>query len=142
MSLFAFFLMSTGCSTTTLRLVEEEISRDGTQIHDDSGQKIEGYLLHDGTVEEFKGRVRVVETDSLYFWSKSSPIVTNEYDTEFPFEDSEPSKEKEPVIEKVFTIDLSTVKALDVYQSNPGGTVGLVLGLAGSYDQAPPRPFT
>jgi hypothetical protein len=62
--------MTTGCARTSLRSVEYEIAREGTGIHKERGQSIRGYHLHDGTSEKYQGWVRLVEQDSLEFWSE------------------------------------------------------------------------
>ncbi len=66
--MLAFLAMTTGCTQTNLKLVEDEIEQMDSEIHKEKGQKIEGYHLRNGTVAEYKGRVHLAGQDSLRFW--------------------------------------------------------------------------
>ena len=126
-SLVAFLFMTTGCANTTLRLVDEEIARPNTDIHKESGQKIEGYLLHDGTREDFKGRVRLAQSDSLVFWSVKATSGDGEFEDLDPLGDGSGSPAAEMVIEAGPTFAISAVKALDIYDNHTGGTVSILV---------------
>ncbi len=58
LAMAAFLTMTSGCATTNLRLVEDEMARPGTGLYEDSGQQINGYVLSNGTKEEYKGYAR------------------------------------------------------------------------------------
>jgi len=115
LTLAAFLTMTCGCARTSLRRVEEEMARTGTGLQKDKGQKIDGYLLHDGTMKEYDGRVRLVEQDSLAFWSEEkSDEVTRQ---------GVKKKIKVPGP----TYALQAVKALEVRETRAAGTVALVV---------------
>ena len=115
LTLCTFLVMSSGCATSNLRLVDEELARTGTGLHKEKGQSIDGYLLHDGTMAEYKGRVRLADQDSLAFGSES-------YSDEVM---SEETKKKIKVPGPVFA--LKAVKALEVTEARTAGTVLLVV---------------
>lgn len=115
LTLFTFLVMTSGCARTSLRRVEDEIARNGTGIHKEKGQKVEGYLLNDGTMSEYKGWVRIAEQDSLAFWSEG-------YSDEVS---SRGTKKKIKVSGPVFA--LKAVKALDVRETRAAGTALLVV---------------
>jgi hypothetical protein len=71
LTLFTFLVMTSGCARTIQRYVEDEIVREGTGIYTEKGQSVRGYLLQDGTWEDYQGWVRVSSQDSLAFWSES-----------------------------------------------------------------------
>jgi len=71
LTMAAFLAMTSGCARTSLRYVEDEIARDGTGIHKEKGQSVRGYVLHDGTREDYQGWVGISRQDSLAFWSES-----------------------------------------------------------------------
>jgi len=107
----AFLVMTSGCATSNLRLVEEELARSGTGIRMDKGQEIDGYLLYDGTMADYKGRVRLAGQDSLSFWGE-----------EYVGERSG-SSDREKITVPGPTYSLATVKALDVRDPNTASTV-------------------
>ena len=55
-----------------MRLVEEEIMRDGSGLHEVSGQEIAGYVLSAGTKKQYKGYARIADEDSLAFWTRKN----------------------------------------------------------------------
>jgi len=114
LTIVAFLVSTSGCARTSLRRVEDEIARGGSGIHKEKGQSIDGYLLHDGTMAEYKGRVRLAEQDSLAFWSEG-------YSEELG---SQGTKKKIKVPGPVFA--LKAVKALDVRETRAAGT-GLLI---------------
>ena len=62
-------ITTSGCAgSSSMRLVEDEINREGTGLHQDFGQNICSYVLKDGTKEEYKGCARIAGGDSLSFW--------------------------------------------------------------------------
>ena len=111
----AFLVMSSGCARTSLRRVEDEIARGGSGIHKEKGQGIDGYLLHDGTMTEYKGWVRLVEQDSLAFWSEGYSDEVSRQGT----------KKKIKVSGPVF--ELKAVKAIDVRETRAAGTALLII---------------
>ena len=115
LAMAAFLVMTSGCAQTSLRRVEEEIERNGTGIHKEKGQKVEGYLLNDGTMEEYKGRVRLAEQDSLAFWSEGYSDEVSRQGV----------KKKIKIPGPVFA--LKAVKALDVRETRAAGTALLVV---------------
>lgn len=115
LTMAAFLVMTSGCASTNLRRIDEEITRNGTGIHKEEGQSIEGYLLQDGTREEYKGRVRLAERDTLIFWGEEG---TGEKTSQ---------GEGMEMLGPVFPI--TAVKALDVKEKRVGMTVLLVAGV-------------
>jgi hypothetical protein len=107
--------MTCGCARTSLRRVEEEMARSGTGIQKDKGQKINGYLLQDGTMQEYDGRVRLVEQDSLAFWSEGKSDEMSHQGVKKKIKVPGP------------TYALLAVKALDVRETRAGGTIALVV---------------
>lgn len=79
-SLSIFLFMTVGCAGKTIKQpIGEEMSRKGTHIADGKGQKIKGYLLTDGTYNEFEGKVSFIFPDSLSFMSSDkSGVEVNE----------------------------------------------------------------
>ena len=71
LTLAAFLITANGCSTSRWVPINEELERDGSGLHKESGQSISGYHLNDGTEIEFKGMVRLASQDSLIFWENS-----------------------------------------------------------------------
>ena len=115
LTMVTFLVMTSGCARTSLRRVDEEINRNGTRIHKEEGQSIEGYLLQDGTREEYKGRVRLADQDSLIFWGEEEAGEMNSQ--------GEGEENLGPVFPK------TAVKALDVKEKRVGMTVLLVAGV-------------
>lgn len=118
LTMVAFLVATSGCAGTSLRRVEDEIVRNGTGIHEEKGQSIDGYLLHDGTMAEYKGWVRLAAQDSLIFWSETEASVMRD-----PGGEGEEALAFGPVLPK------SAVKALDVKEKRVGRTVLLVAGI-------------
>ena len=71
-SMLAFLLSTSGCATSNLQPVNMEIGRDGTDLNNESGQRINGYLLLDGTKVEYKGWAKIAGEDSIRFWSNEA----------------------------------------------------------------------
>lgn len=115
MTMGIFLLVTSGCATTNLRKLDEEMARNGTGIHKESGQNIEGYMLVDGTWEEYKGWVRAAGQDSLKFWSQRA--IGEPDDDGY----QETVREWGPVLAR------TTVAALDVHSANAAATVLLVV---------------
>ena len=120
-SISSFLLLTSGCSSTHLRTVSAEFARDGTGLHNSSGQKISGYQLHDGPQTSFQGWAKVTDQDSLSFWS--TKIVLESSLAEYDIEDE--AREMVPVDGPVFAI--SAVKTLNVVESNTTKTVFAVI---------------
>lgn len=116
LTLVTFLVVTSGCARTSLRSVEDEIARGGTGIHKEKGQSVRGYLLDDDTMVEYKGRVRIIEQDSLAFWSEG-------YSEEVSHQGV---KKKIKIPGPVFAI--SVVKALNVMEARTGRSV--LLGFA------------
>jgi len=113
----AFFITTSGCSRRTLRLVDNELARDGSGLRQEEGQAIEGYLLHDGVRKHYKGRVRLADQDSLQFWSEGvSDMVGHQG-----------GKETIQVSGPVYA--LAAVKAFDMKETSIGRTSLLVAGI-------------
>lgn len=113
-TIVAFLAMASGCAQTSLISVEEEIVRKGADIHKDKGQSVRGYHLHDGTREEYKGWVKLVDQDSLAFWDEG-------YSDEVSHQGI---KKKIKIPGPVFP--LSVVKELEVRERRTARTVLLV----------------
>jgi hypothetical protein len=114
LTLVAFSVMTSGCSRRTLRLVDDELARDGSGLHQGKGQAIEGYLLNDGVRKQYKGRVRLADQDSLKFWSE---VVSDQVG-------HQGTREKIQVPGPVYA--LAAVKALDMKETSIGKTSLLV----------------
>ena len=110
-----FVTATCGCTITNLRLVEEELERGGTGLHEESGQSISGYLLRDGTLEKYNGKVRVAGQDSLVFWS--SDVVRQSES------DDRTNQELDPRLEYA----ILDVKALKIVSISAGRTALMVL---------------
>ena len=117
LAMAAFLTMTSGCATTNLRLVEDEMARPGTGLHEESGQQINGYVLGNGTIEAYKGYARLACSDSLEFWRKDQ-----EYD-----HDDDMLRSYRVIPGPVFPV--AEVDSLDVvaYEMTPGA---IVLGVA------------
>ena len=124
--MLVLLIVVTGCATSDLRLVQEELDRPYTDIRKESGQSIEGYLLHDGTREHFRGRVRLVETDSLAFWVEAKEEVPGMDSGSDILGDEESYSTTRTVLERGPTFPIDAVKALDIYEARTGGSVALV----------------
>jgi hypothetical protein len=116
LTIVSFLVVTSGCARTNLRSVEDEIARNGTGIHKEKGQSVRGYLLHDGTLEEYKGWARIAEQDSLEFWSEG-----------YSDEVSHQGVKKKIKIPGPF-FALSAIKVLDVREARAGRSVLLVVG--------------
>jgi len=114
LTIICFVTAACGCTITNLRLVEEELERGNTGLRKESGQKISGYLLSDGTLQEYNGKARVAGRDSLVFWSTDDALQS----------DSDDSSERESVSRLGYAIP--DVKALKVVSISAGRTALLV----------------
>jgi len=117
LSMAAFLVVTSGCSTTNLKRIEEELARDGTGLHKEGGQAVEGYVLHDGTRAAFKGRARLADQDSLAFWKEDNSGEVGNQGT----------KKNIKVYGPVFA--LKAVRALDIKETSVSGTPWLVAGI-------------
>lgn len=124
--MLVLLIVVTGCATSDLRLVQEELDRPYTDIRKESGQSIEGYLLHDGTREHFRGRVRLVEPDSLAFWVEAKEEALGSDPGSDLLGEEEAYRKTRTVLERGPTFPIEAVKALDIYESRAGGSVALV----------------
>ena len=123
-ALASYLVLTTGCGGTHLRPIDEEIARGGTGLRDDTGQRIDGYVLSDGVAHEYDGRVRLAGSDSLAFWTEAASGEAN----------LSGSRARVPVPGPV--LPLAMVEALQVVES--GNTflivgIGLVVVAAATY---------
>lgn len=118
-ALLTFFNAICGCTTRSLKPIRDEIERPGTGLFDDSGQRVNGYMLSNGDRTSYKGWARVSSQDSLEFWHNESVY--------------EPDNKgvRKTVRVKGPAFLLVSVKALDVQVASPGKTIGLLLGILG-----------
>lgn len=107
LTLAAFLIMTSGCASSHWRNIEDEIQRDGTGLHEASGQKVEGFQLQDSEPSNYKGWARIVDQDSLSLWTKDSDYKV--------------------ILGPVYSMD--TVDRLDVVQTSTSKTVFYVVGL-------------
>lgn len=124
LTLTAFLITANGCSSSRWQPINEELDREGSGLYKESGQKITGYLLSDGTMADYPGLVRLVAQDSLVFWQR---IIVSENgennDTTLTDYDTSPSPEVlSTVAGPIFSLD--KVKALKV-KGVSGGKTGL-----------------
>ena len=121
--MLAFLISTSGCTTSNLTPIKDEVDRAGTGLNEETGQSIDGYLLVDGTRGEFNGWARIVEPDSIKFWGQK--IESD------PFDPIESTTIEVPG----YIHSLDAVKALDVVTTNSGKSVafafGIVLGILG-----------
>lgn len=116
--LLAFLITANGCTSSRWIPINEEIEREGSEIHKDSGQSIKGYQLEDGTEGGYDGRVRLAAQDSLVFWIDKyveGHVESGEYVPE----------SRTCVPGPVYPLD--TVKALKVVMGSAGKTVGAII---------------
>ena len=69
-TLLTFLITASGCATNNWHPINEEISRDGSGIHKESGQAITGYKLNNSAQGRYEGWVRLAAPDSLVWWEK------------------------------------------------------------------------
>ena len=72
LSMASFLVMTSGCASSHWREIEDEIQRDGTGLHEASGQKIDGFQLEGEDPTEYKGWARIVDGDSLSLWTEEA----------------------------------------------------------------------
>jgi len=122
LTLVAFLIMVSGCATTNMRLVEDELARSGTGLLKKEGQSIDGYILRDGTKVDYKGLVRLADQDTLRFWNEKmvSEVMEDRSNVEG---DTQMIK----VLEDGPIFVREAVKALDVREAKVGATVLLVV---------------
>jgi len=111
LTLVIFLVVTTGCGSTTYRTLTEEFNRKDTDILEDKGQDIRGYVLTNGQYHDFKGKVALTADDSLRFWQAPD----NSY-----------NRRKDDPGFKLAVADVAGVK---VYKSDPAGTVLTVIGV-------------
>ena len=135
-SMLAFSLSASGCATSNLQSVNLEIDRDGSDLNNGSGQRINGYLLLDGTKVEYKGWAKIAGEDSIRFWSNGGVRLSG--DKGFV--------EMTDVPGPVYALD--SVVALDIVSESAGAEValfglivlgGLLVAAAISFSSDPPH---
>ena len=107
LTLVPFLALTNGCASNHWRNIEDEMEREGTGLHDTSGQKIDGFQLKGEEPSKYKGWARIANQDSLTLWSEDI------------FYDMKPG----PVY------SLATVHRLDVLQPDTKKTTFYVIGL-------------
>ena len=118
LTLAAFLITATGCATSGWHPINEELEREGSGLHKESGQAITEYQLSDGTYAGYKGWVRLAAQDSLVFWEKE--YVAGQ------FESGKWVPESRTLVPgPIYSLD--EVQALKVYESNSGKTVFLAV---------------
>lgn len=107
LTMASFLVLTSGCASSNWRDIEDEIQRDGTGLHQESGQKVDGYKLKYEDPVRYKGFARVVDQDSLSLWTKD-----HDYNV---------------ILGPVFS--LVDIDRLDVVQTSTSKTVFYVAGL-------------
>jgi len=64
-TLLTFLITATGCATNNWHTINEELSRDGSGLHKESGQAITGIKRNNSPKSRYKGWVRLAAQDSL-----------------------------------------------------------------------------
>lgn len=79
-SMLAYLFSASGCATSNLQPIHAEINREGAHLNDESGQRINGYLLLDGAKIEYKGWAKIAGEDSIMFWRSEAVGNPNDGD--------------------------------------------------------------
>jgi len=105
-----------GCSRQFTRTIDYELARDDSEVREESGMKITGYVLIDGTEEDFDGWVRLAGEDSLIFWSRET------------VDDAVPGGDESIVVVAGPVLSRASVSEFKLSESKTGATVALVIG--------------
>lgn len=113
LALAAFLPTTSGCAVNRWCHLNDELARDSSGLHKESGQAIVGYQLNNGTDIMYDGWVRQAAQDSLVFWTIKKT-------------EAEPQKE---IMVKGPRLPMNEVIALKIQKISSEKTYWLVSGL-------------